>query len=79
MYLFTLFCDIIEKHFKMSDTLFYRMKDTFIDYIANNNNDTESLISNIHQYIRLTWETVVDYYRVEDLDLISGANSFFTE
>lgn len=37
MYLFTLFCEVIEKHFKITDTLFYRMKDTFVDYVANNN------------------------------------------
>lgn len=55
------------------------MKDTFVDYIANNSYDGESLIADIHQYIRLTWETVVDYYKVEDLDGISGNNSFFTE
>lgn len=50
-----------------------------MDYIANNNNGSDVLISDIHQYIRLTWETVVDYYKVEDLDSISGTNSFFTE
>lgn len=55
------------------------MKDTFVDYIANNSFDKDTLIEDIHYFIKLIWETIVDYYKVDILDSMSGANSFFTE
>lgn len=54
------------------------MKDTFIDYLANNSTDKDQLLTDIYHFIKLLWETLVDYYKVGDLDTISGVNSFFT-
>lgn len=55
------------------------MKDTFVDYIANNSPDKDQLLMDIHHFIKLLWETLVDYYKVDSLDAMSGVNSFFTE
>ena len=68
----------MEKHLRNPENVFYKMKEAFILVFSKSKASTDDLISDLNQFIRLMWETSVDYYKVDDLDNLSGVSSFFT-